>query len=262
MEQGKMNSVATETIPTESPFYQETADADTSFPMLIPILNERESELVTSTFREERFCNSFSSKSIEQPTGSLIDFLYCQFKKAEFSQNAPEYLSFLLHNALLKTQLENTTAPLKILSLKRLRRFVLSWLNKKTNNNNDLSTSRTSVIELSQIQSKVDIIFQLCEVYDAPAVQQYILEIPELIDVIEVGLIKATEIFGSFSRYSLELIQDPESNKSQKLFAYISVSQPIEEALGLLEIFDSEWYLNQKDEILDLIAFNINPVNK
>jgi len=85
----------------------------------------------------------------------------------------------------------------------------------------------------------------------------YLNHHPQLITILFTGLIKATEIFGSNTYFQLEIVNDPESKEYSKLFAFIISLDFPEKTIDLLEKFDKEWFLEQNNQILELLTFSI-----
>lgn len=58
---------------------------------------------------------------------------------------------------------------------------------------------------------------------------------------------KIAAYFGSCPDVVLEVIADPETENDRELFAFILTSLPPDEALGKLDQFDKEWWIDEAD---------------
>jgi len=251
-----MSAYLTETIPTKSPYYQDTAEAYSCSPLIIHGLRE-----------SHTYCNpmQFNFSSLDEcyfaPKTSdyLSDLLLCQFKRTEHTKNAAQFLSFILRSAIQKTQHNVSTASVETLSLKNLRRYISTLESSLIGQGqgDDVSTAGTENESLRKLYSRIDMIYDYCDIEDQSVVLRYFSEHPQLIGVVKDGLTKLKELFGSNTNFNLKIVKDRESLAPPKLFVYIILPGFLEDSYNILKKFDFEWYLNQSDEILELVAFNI-----
>ena len=86
-------------------------------------------------------------------------------------------------------------------------------------------------------------------------VKDYLREHAILLETLPSALSAIGRAFGFETRVEFDIASDPESVGSDTLFAYISCALEPEDALHLIDRFDSEWYLSQPRDVLEL--FNV-----
>jgi len=229
-----MNIVSTDSIPLKNDIYKETGEA--YYPFAFSYGNKVESA-PNELWREHdlsdyNICSALS-------TDRIAEMLICQYKKVETFPQKFSFVAFVLNRALQEITCNISTAPVEEQSLRLLRQFASG---------------------VTQRESEISEIVASRVLYDAPKVKTYLLKHPSIVKVLEEGISKVREIFGSGTYIELEVVSDPEVTEYKKLFVYIVTSQVSNMALEFLDRLDSEWYLNLSDETLDLISFNIRSV--
>ena len=110
------------------------------------------------------------------------------------------------------------------------------------------------------LQQKIDKNYKVLErisTFRRPAEVRRFLETHFfLFDLIPEALSRARRIFGPNTKVELEVVKDPEGDNPEILFAYIVTSLPVNDALGLIDKLDDEWFLDQSDKVQD--TFNLN----
>jgi hypothetical protein len=91
---------------------------------------------------------------------------------------------------------------------------------------------------------------------NAPLVEGFIREHPEIVSFIEAAKPYLNKYFGQPLDLVLEVIHYPEPGANDELVAWIQSSYEIEEGLDRLEQFEDEWYLDNMGEVGRY--FNIN----
>jgi len=92
---------------------------------------------------------------------------------------------------------------------------------------------------------------------DEEAVRHFLQTHPHLIEVLFEAQFHLLRHFGPDSQVTLEVFPGPESEGEKRLFAYIIIFLPVEEALTRLDKLDEEWFLNQSDRVDGLLNFSL-----
>jgi hypothetical protein len=103
-------------------------------------------------------------------------------------------------------------------------------------------------------------VHQLEEIYsfrNVEAVRRFLHAHPHLIEVILEAYPYLVRHFGPNPQVMLEVVRDPEAERSEQLFAYILTSLNADEALDRLDRLDEEWFLDQFDRVGNLFNFNL-----
>lgn len=96
------------------------------------------------------------------------------------------------------------------------------------------------------------------ELRNASEVHAYVNKHPQLLEFLLESYQQLRRYFGSESSFGLEVVHDPEINRPNDfLFVYIRTSLDVDEAMGRLDRFDDDWYLDQIDSFGALVNFNL-----
>lgn len=230
-----MIQYSTETIPTKSRFYKETDEAYCPYSNFLKnnIYDIDSTTYIDREFADELKQNDNNLTTLPIPSDSLSDMLVNQFNRLEPNSLAPLLVSFMFHSAIRKTDFDASTAPVEKKTLHFLRKFI------------------------DQIE-KIETINKSFDLINSEEVNEYLMENPFIVGILLSGLKKIDEIFGNDTKIELEVINDPEATKKTSiLFAYIITTLSPETVLNLLDRFDSEWYLEQSDDVLEILNFSI-----
>lgn len=103
----------------------------------------------------------------------------------------------------------------------------------------------------------LDRIEQICSLRDGMAVRRFLYSHQELVDVLLEAHAYLEGLFGPDPLVTLEVVNDPEVEGVDELFAYIFTSLSVDEALVRLKRLDNEWFLDQLDRVGDWFDFNL-----
>ena len=93
---------------------------------------------------------------------------------------------------------------------------------------------------------------------NASKVRKYLNVHPQLVGFLLDSHEQLRRYFGAEPDFELEVVRDPEVEPPVDfLFVYICTSMDVDEALGRLEQFDENWYLDKYDEFGALVNFNL-----
>lgn len=92
---------------------------------------------------------------------------------------------------------------------------------------------------------------------DMIAVQCFLQTHFHLIEILLEAYPYLEKHFESNFQVALEVVNDPEVQDRQQLFAYILTSLPVDEALSRLDSLDKEWFLDQLDRVDDFFNFDL-----
>lgn len=235
MEFAGMRQYSTETIPTRSRFYKETDEAYCPYSNF---LKNNISDFDSTTYidwePEDKLKQNDNNLTIlPLPSDSLSDMLVNQFNRLEPISHAPSLVSFMYHSAIRKSDYDASTAPVEKKTLHFLRKFI------------------------DQIE-KIEAINKSFDLINSEEVNEYLMDNPFIVEVLLSGLKKINEIFGNDIKIELEIIIDPEAiKKTSILFAYIITTLSPEIVLNLLDRFDAEWYIEQSNDVLEILNFSI-----
>ena len=113
-----------------------------------------------------------------------------------------------------------------------------------------------TVVKLDHLNN----INEIREVYGisiSKEVEEYLMNNPEIIDVILDAHPHIKKSFGSTFNLRLEIVRDPEVSGIEQLTAYIVTRISVDDALLSLSVFDDEWFLDQLDRFDNNFNFNI-----
>lgn len=101
-------------------------------------------------------------------------------------------------------------------------------------------TNGTTPVEVEKSLERVKALFPA----ETDGVQEFLRKHPALIAVLLDAYPHLARIFGT-PHLTLNVVRDSEGEGEDELFAYITTTEPVDEALAKLDQFDEEWFLDQ-----------------
>lgn len=111
------------------------------------------------------------------------------------------------------------------------------------------SIVRAPDFEIRQLET----IYEFNDYYE---VTNYLKEHSYLLELLFEAFSEIERLFGRNPRVLLKVVNDPDIEDENQLFAYIHTTLSPKEALSRMEILDEEWFLNQIDRARG--KFNLN----
>lgn len=93
--------------------------------------------------------------------------------------------------------------------------------------------------------------------FRSPGIIDFLTEQPNRIKFLVDAYSQVEKYFGKTPQITLKLELDREYTGPLELFAYIATDLPVDQALGRLNEFDEQWYLNQSREYIEHIIFSL-----
>jgi hypothetical protein len=100
-------------------------------------------------------------------------------------------------------------------------------------------------------------VFDLYSLRDRSQVSGYLEAHREVIPVLVEAYGRIQSRFGSGTPVVLRVISEPGNRQSSELFALISTSFPVDQALEAMRRFDEEWWLNVPEQQTGALNFDV-----